>query len=401
VDESLAGVMCDQTGPCPPGGNLLSEQEKDDMATFLERVSYPPARSRRIDDSLSRIGEGVVVADPDGGNPIQVGALEGFQDFFLDQNGGGNPDTCADSNAGCHELPLGAATNSETLQAFDAPTMRGMTDRFLQFSLGPAHTEELLGLLNFGFPPQISPLEAPIQWDPGQGFREITTFGAAFAIFEPIYGVRPLSTGPSGALGRQVTLNSRTTGPALQAETEALLAELEAADERGVVNLRGSGLRNGQIVKLSYLQDTDQYKVGGAKLSRAQLIAEAQTPTLLATLTAHLRSGVSESSPQPLVAPVGAQCDTGPNTPDPLLPPGSSFQFEGSHVADGDAVFLNGRDTGLTVAVTGTSSSCSATEGQITTQLLSVTGLTRTGGTDLLQIRSANGLLSNELPLAP
>ena len=413
VDASLSGVMCDQTGSCPPGGILLSEQEKDDMSTFLERVSYPPPRSRRIDDTLSRLGEGVVITDPDGNNPIQVGALEGFEDFFMDQNGGGNPDTCADSNAGCHELPLGTATNSETLGAFDSPTMRGMTDRFLQFSIGPAHTQELLGFLNFGFEPfGVSELEAPIKWDPAQGFREITTFGAAFAVFEPTYGVRPLdifqmfeeaSTGPSGALGRQVTLNSRTTGAALLAETEALLAELVAADERGVVNLRGSGLRDGKLVTISYLESTDTYQVGGASLSRAQLIGEAQppTPTLIATLTAHLRSGVSEESLQPLVAPIGAQCDTGPNNPDPLLPPGASFQFEGAHVVTGDAVFLNGQDTGLTVSVIDSSSSCSATEGQITTQLLSVSGLTRTGGTDLLQVRSADGLLSNELPLAP
>jgi hypothetical protein len=212
------------------------------------------------------------------------------------------------------------------------------------------------------------------------------------------------STGSSGALGRQVTLNSRTTGPALLGETEALVAELEAADQRGVVNLRGSGLRGGKIVKLSYLQETGEYNVGGAKLGRGDLIAEAQlpNPTLLATLTAQLRNGVSEDSPQPLIAPVGAQCDTGrPNDPDPLLPPGTSIEFEGAHVADGDAVFLNGQDTGLGVSVVGTSSSCSATEGQITTQLLSVSGLPRTGGTDLLQIRSANGLLSNEMPLAP
>jgi YVTN family beta-propeller protein len=413
VDASLAGVMCDQAGACPPGGTILSEQEKDDMATFLERVSYPPARSRRIDDSVSTIGEGVVVTDPEGNDPIEVGALEGFQDFFIDQNGNGNPNTCADSNAGCHELPLGTATNSETLQAFDAPTLRGMTDRFLQFSLGPAHTEELLAFANAGLPSfNISPLEPPIQWDPGQGPREVTTFGAAFAVFEPVYGVRPLdifqmfeeaSTGPSGALGRQVTLNARTTDTALLAETEALLAELEAADERGVVNLRGAGLRDGQAVALSYLQSGGVYKVGGETLSRGDLIREAQPPqpTLIVTLTGHLRSGVSEDSPQPLIAPFGAQCDTGPNTPDPLLPAGSSFPFEGAHVAHGDAVFLNGQDTGLQVSVTGTSSSCSPTQGQITTQLLSVSGLVRTGGTDLLQIRSANGLLSNEMPLLP
>ena len=123
---------------------------------------------------------------------------------------------------------------------------------------------------------------------------------------------------------------------------------------------------------------------------------------MLATLTAHLRGGISEGSPQPLIAPIGAQCGTGqPNDPDPLLPPGTAFQLEGAHVMDGDAVFLNGEDTGLTVSVTGTSSSCSSTQGQITTQALSISGLVRTGGTDLLQIRSAAGLLSNEMPLAP
>lgn len=56
VDAALSGVMCDTAG-CPtneiglPGG--LSEQERDDMATFLASVVYPPARSRSPDDSIS------------------------------------------------------------------------------------------------------------------------------------------------------------------------------------------------------------------------------------------------------------------------------------------------------------------------------------------------------------
>ena len=49
---SLDGVMCDQSGACP---NTAAHrpQQQDDMATFLASVSYPPARSRRIDDTLS------------------------------------------------------------------------------------------------------------------------------------------------------------------------------------------------------------------------------------------------------------------------------------------------------------------------------------------------------------
>ena len=74
----------------------------------------------------------------------------------------------------------------------------------------------------------------------------MTTFAAAFLVFEPTYGVRPLdlfqmfeeaSTGFSGALGRQVTLNTAT---AAQAAVQALLTALEGADARGVVNLRGA-----------------------------------------------------------------------------------------------------------------------------------------------------------------
>ncbi|MCI0635319.1 MAG: hypothetical protein L0206_15610, partial [Actinobacteria bacterium] len=34
AEASLSGVMCDQSGSCPPGGNELTAQEIDDMATF-------------------------------------------------------------------------------------------------------------------------------------------------------------------------------------------------------------------------------------------------------------------------------------------------------------------------------------------------------------------------------
>lgn len=405
VEASFSGVMCDQTGSCPvcdtqaqtcPSGALLSNAEREDMATFLERVSYPPARSRSIDDAVTAT------------------AVTGFEDFFMDQGNGGNPDTCADSNAGCHELPLGTATNSETLAGFDAPTMRGMTDRTLQFSLGPTNAEELLVLANsgfnlFGF--VASPLEPELQWDPNNvGFSEATTFGAAFLAFEGVYNSRPpgmlqmfeeASTGHSGATGRQVTLNTRTTGASLLATTDALLADLEAADLRGVVNLRGRALRGGTPVTISYKAGIDLYQVGGQQMDRATLLADAQIGLTLATLTAHLRNAVDEDAPQPLISPVGGQCGTGNGaTGDPALPTGSSFQLEAAHVGAGDVVFLNGQPTGATLSLAGTSSSCTATQGQVTPDLIQISGLSRTGGTDLLQVWSASsGLLSNEIPL--
>ena len=47
-------------------------------------------------------------------------------------------------DSGCHALPLTADTNSTSLGGFDVPTMRGMTDRWLQFSIGITNAEEAL-----------------------------------------------------------------------------------------------------------------------------------------------------------------------------------------------------------------------------------------------------------------
>ena len=57
---------------------------------------------------------------------VTTQGVDGFQDFFMDDpenrgsgtvnNAVDHPETCADSGAGGHELPL----------CFDPPTMRGM-----------------------------------------------------------------------------------------------------------------------------------------------------------------------------------------------------------------------------------------------------------------------------------
>jgi YVTN family beta-propeller protein len=407
---SLSGVMCDQAGACPPGGNELSAQEIDDMASFLAAVSYPPARSRRLDDTLSKL------TDP---TPVQMGAitvsaLEGFKDFFMNQQGGspGNPDTCADSNAGCHELPLGAATNSETLNGFDAPTMRGMTDRFLQFSLGPTNAEEILALANLGLDlrPLVnvvaSALEAPIQWDPNQGFQEVTTFGAAFIAFEGVYGTRPLnmfqmfeeaSTGYSGATARQLTLNTATAG---LSATNDLMTKLEAADARGVVNLRASGLRNGSSILLSYRGETGgtTYKNASVELTRAQMLSEAQAGTLLVTLTAHLRSDAAD--PQPLISPNGVGNGTTGDPPLPNLSSGGSsdppaFSVFGTDVMSAARIFVDGVPaTGATLGCSAGVSGAFCNAGAVSIDLT----LKPTSGTHVLQVQNPSGRLSNEMP---
>lgn len=418
VDATLSGPLCDQTS-CPtgpsglPGG--LGTAERDDMAAFLERISYPPARSRRADDQLSS------------------DANVGFQKFMFDQNPDGlvgEPDTCADSNAGCHELPLGTGTNSSTLDGFDVPTMRGLTDRFVQFSLGPTSPEEVLVGMNDGVTVTLQGFPVSVDdnafgdWSPAMGLEESFTFGAAFAIFDPVYFdtqpgdsspvgvnapveifqmVEEASTGHSGALGRQVTLNTRTTGGSLLSRTEALLASLEDADSRGVVNLRGRGVLSGTERIVSYLGDSEVYQVGPAELTRSELLGEAQTGAFRGTLTAHLREGVSEDTPQPLVSVPGANCSTGGNALGdpglPILSGGTTLSLEAAHVTASSVVLVDGEPfSGASVTLLGGSPDCGA--GAVTPDPVEVDlgTLPAAGEVHYLQIQTPKGLLSNELP---
>jgi YVTN family beta-propeller protein len=422
VNGSLAGVMCDQSGTCPSGGNQLSAQEKDDMATFLASVSYPPARSRRVDDTVTTSADAVLIGSgpgcPGGGDCV-ASALEGFKDFFTNQGGSvSNPDTCADANAGCHVLPLTNSTNSITLAGFEAPTMRGLTDRFVQFSMGPTASRDILELADAGinlpeFGISAQPLESPIKWSSGaNGFREVTTFGVAFMAFQGVYGTRPLntfqmfeeaSTGYSGALGRQLTLNATTTLPANLPATEALLADLEAADELDLVNLRGTGIRSGVIVTVSYLAATDNYQVGGSTLTRGDLILEASAGATTATLTGQLPINVGAAGfPQPLLGtpPCSPSC-TGV-TGDPPLPSLSSsgssdppaFNVSGTDVRTDALLYLDGQPVGGTI---GCSSSTPpfCNNGTISIDLT----VRPPAGLHLLQVQNPKGMLSNELPM--
>jgi hypothetical protein len=281
-----------------------------------------------------------------------------------------------------------------------------MTDRFLQFSLGPTNAIGLLSFANAGSPGQgVSPLEPEIAWSSAKGFQEVTTFGAAFLVFEPTYNMRPLdlfqmfeeaSTGYSGALGRQVTLNTASAG---QAGVQALLTSLQSADTRGVVNLRGAGLRSGVKVSLSWDAPNSRYLVGngGVTLTQAQLLSEAQNGIALATLTAHLRSGTA-TSPQPLLSTTGSPSND--LIGDPPLPNPSTaspaFTLTGVDVSTTASVFVNGQlSSGATVTCDAGSSGGFCNDGSVTLDLATGPG----AGLHLLQVQNPSGLLSNEMPV--
>ena len=398
VQGSLSGVMCDQAGPCP--STALSAADQADMAKFLASVSYPPARSRRIDDTLSDDSN---TANLKG---IATSARQGFANFFTDVGGnGGTTRTCADANGGCHALPLGAATNSATLQGFDAPTMRGLTDRWLQFSLGTTNALPILTIANIGGNLggiSVSPLEPGIAFSTASGFQEVTTFGAAFLVFESVYGVRPpdlwqmveeASTGLSGAVGRQLTLNTST---APLPSTGALLASLEAADTRGVVNLYGMLLREGVSRAISF--GGGSYVISNAPaLTSAQLLAEAQLGTSLVTLTAQLRSNV-RINPEPLLSTAGAVGNG--VIQDPPLPQLASghpaFNVTGTTVASTASVFVDGQPVAAVVTCIGGITNGLCNDGTVSIDLAARPS---PDGLHLLQVQNPWGRLSNELPI--
>jgi hypothetical protein len=387
VDASLSSVMCAQPS-CPVGPTglpgALTAAEREDMATYMQSVSYPPARSRSASDAIT------------------TAARNGFSDFFMDQggSGGATANTCADTTGGCHALPLGVSTNSIAVGGFEAPTMRGMTDRFLQFSGGFTNPQEVLDTVapftNFGV----------IPWDPAIGLDELTVFSGTFVAFQPVYNVFPTamfqmfeeaSTGHSGAIGRQVSVNARTTGAPLLAETTARLATLETADLRGVVNLLGNGRRNGAPVTLSFKANVNLYQdEGGVSLTRAQLIAEAQAATTQITFTDHLRENVGNASfAQPLIATSTTGNGGTGDPPLPVLTSPTVMTLAGQTVR-ADAITLV---DGVPVAATLTCQGGSFAPIYCSTSVVGVTlAALPANGTHLLQLQNPKAALSNELP---
>ncbi len=392
VNGSLSGVMCDQTGACPPGGNELTAQERDDLATFLASVAYPPARSRRVNDRVSRLAD----ATPATQGGATVSARKGFADFFFNQDGPGQPRSCADADGGCHALPLGASTNSATLNGFDAPTLRGLTDRSLQFSMGITSAEEILTFATAGNEPGFV-------WDPNVGYREQSSFGAAFLIFDGVYGVRPnhifemieeASTGTSGATGRQLTLNTST---AALPQTLSLMSALEAADARGAVNLRAVGRRLGASVLLTF--NGSVYTDGVLSLTPAALRSEAASGATFATLTAHLRSGTSAGR-QPLLSTVGAVSSASPlgDPPVPIFSASGSpppFNVTGGSVSASATIFVDGAAAPGTLSCSAGTTAGFCNAGNVSIDLVNNPGI----GLHLLQVQNPAGLFSNELPI--
>lgn len=421
VDESLSAVMCDQAGAgCATGPSgrpgRLTVQERDDMAALLASVSFPPARSLAANDALSDA------------------ALRGVEDFFLDKGTDFSqltidifaapnlPKSCGQAN--CHTLPLLASTNSSIVGGFDAPSLRGLSDRWLHFSNGITFSRPFFEFVNedwnsapleagkpvivpiVGFVPELPDPDVRYHYD--TGFDELTTLAALFSPgFGPGYRAdekdifqmsEEFSTGLSGATGRQVTLNARTTNAQNLEETETLLDALEAADRKGVVNLRvvGTHVTGDSSIRhvLSYRESgLYENEAGDLALSRADLIALAQAGDIIVTATAHLRQYIQSADiDQPLLV---HDTDAEQQTIFPILPQQHPIQLGAVDVRADSFLLVDGQPVEGSVECVGGSFHPTCSSGRVSIRLAQPPSKS---GLHILQLVSDGGLMSNPSP---
>lgn len=425
ANASLSGVMCDQEGGCPLGdatdglgGNLpgaLTDDERNDLAAFMMSVSYPPSPRRRPDETLS------------------AAALQGASDFFTDEDGQGitgigqfigfGPRTCADNTGGCHALPLGASTNSVTVGGFDAPTMRGMWDRHIIFSNGLMTSEESLQLAQDcanGTPPAgsaivddpcnpiglnaVYPTGADV-WDPARGLTPRSAHLASFElIFSIAYGTEgeamweffnEMSVGLPGLLGRQVELSKKT---AKQAATAAAIAQLESATGEGAIAARAHSGKLGELRFDPLLGAWSSLADPSVSYSSADLLKQARKGKATLTFRADLPAGVAADTPQPTldIDPADKAVEEigqGPAIPTPPPDTAATFTLEYAHLDEGAVVLLDGAVcTTCTLALQPGAGFGGA-------DVLSLGLPPLPAGLHIVQVRNAEGLATNELPV--
>ena len=81
-----------------------------------------------------------------------------------------------DGPGGCHALPHGVGTASFFVGGFEAPTMRGITDRFLQFSAGVTVVRDVLEAVSADPPGPTGP-GTEVPWSPAVGLRRVHELG--------------------------------------------------------------------------------------------------------------------------------------------------------------------------------------------------------------------------------
>ena len=378
VDRTLASTMC-LVGDCPvndegkPG--LLTGAERDDLATFLLSVPYPPSQRRAYDNVLSDR------------------AVFGFEAFHIDgvpDGDDGRINVCGN----CHRMPFWVSTNTPGT-GMDAPTWRGAYDRWLILPQGRWNVIDLRG-----------------RFDRENGFPERSMWGATLSARRNFWNmVTEGSTGFSGSFARQATLNAVSAGAA---QTDDLLDALELSAAEGGIMLRGEGVliddgpgapgaaqpgaalaaRRVQAVALQF--DEGVYRergagAGGARsFSRPELTTLAAAGRFVGTFTGRLGPDVDVDHPQPAIWSVGPiEEQRGPQVFPFLSGADNTMVISGRHVEEGAHVVVDGRRVPGTVRCeSGALPDCAGER--------LVVELAARPGMHFLQLQNPGGLFSND-----
>ena len=352
----------------------LTAQERDDMAAYLLGVSYPPAPKRAYSDRLSER------------------AKSGFRLFHVDGDHDPKqptPNVCGN----CHRMPFLVSTNTPGT-GMDAPTWRGAQDRWLILPQGR------LNIIAFDFYHSIAERGAPE--------REIWRLSWAYRQrFDPVWDmVVEMSTGFSGAFGRQVAMNRNSSA---LAETNDLLDSLETAATDGAVVLECDGvlLEAGDAkpiaLQFSASNGSPVYRNKSKpqiEFTRRQLLELADAGRFTGTVTARHGARASLDHPQPALWTLGPiERQRGRQAFPILHPDRKSMVVSGRHFGDDARLFLDGGRVAGTVRVARVTSATGAVS---TNDAANATGAA--GATNAVQstgAAAANAGTKNELrPLA-
>lgn len=335
----------------------LSKQQRDDMAVYLLGVPYPPAPKRAYTDELSER------------------AQKGFRLFHIE--GDHDPKQLTANVCGnCHRMPFLVSTNTPGT-GMDAPTWRGAQDRWLILPQGR------LNIIDFDFYRSVAERGAPERdiWRFSWGGRQR---------FDPIWDmVLEMSTGFSGAFGRQVTLNKTTANAELTAD---LLTALERSAADGAVVLECDGVMQKQKAETVAMQfDAGRYvrKTGNrSSFTRKELLALAADRKFIGTVTARHGAKATVDHPQPALWTLGPIERQRGRQDFPILHPDQkSMTVSGRHFGDDARIFVNGRRV---------NGSVSAKKGEKDEKVTIALDALPSEGMHLLQVQVPNGPFSNE-----
>ena len=361
IDGGLAATMLldgDETVNDEGKSGALSAAERDDMATFLLSVPYPPAQRRAYTNVLSNEAE------------------NGFRLFHIDGDLQGKPTPNVCGN--CHRMPFQVSTNTPGT-GMDAPTWRGAYDRFLILPQGR------LNIIDFDFYRRVA--------ERGQPERSIWQFSwSGRRRFDPVWNmVLEGSTGHSGSFARQVTLSKASANDDL---TGDLLGALELSAGEGGVVLEVDGVFiGGSKPQPVGLQFDSQHKGGSyvrkdgdrRGFTREELVSLAVGGRFVGTFTGRhgLKSDVEH--PQPAIWTLGPiERQRGRQEFPILYDVKHSMTISGRHFGDDANVIVDGRRVSASVNV--------GDGEKVMVNLPTLPSI----GMHLLQVQDPDGLFSND-----